>query len=73
MILKDSNEITVLTYKDATGEVWYLNHFNSPIATNEAAIARWHKWLHILTIAEQYPGLSESIENIEVLYELVRD
>jgi hypothetical protein len=71
-IVKHSNEVTVLVYADQSGEVYYRNQFNSPIDSSEAAIERWHKWLHVLNTAEQYPGLSEAITDIEVLYELIR-
>jgi hypothetical protein len=72
-IVRQSDEITTIIYDDGSCEVYRRNDFNSPYQFKGDSVVRWHKWLHILETADKYPALSESIEAVELMYEIVKD
>ena len=72
-IVRQSDEITTIIYQDDSGEVYRRNDFNSPYAFTANSVARWHNWLHILETAEKYPALDKAIQDVELLYNIVRD
>lgn len=71
-IVKHCDEITALVFQDGSGKIYRRNDFNSPYVFKGESIARWHQWLHILETADQYPVLSKAIEDVELLYNIVR-
>jgi hypothetical protein len=71
--IKQSDEITTIIYVDGRCEIWWRNDFNSPHTANGDYVTRWHNWIHILELAYKHPALNKAIEDVELMYNMVRD
>ena len=54
-IIKGSEEITVIIYKDGNGEVYFRNNIESPKVCSGETIVRWLMWLDVLERASKTP------------------
>jgi hypothetical protein len=72
-IIKQSEEITTIIYEDGRCEIWRRNDFNSPYTASGDYVLRWNNWIHILEMADRYPALGKAIEDVELMYNLVRE
>jgi hypothetical protein len=57
-------------YARRPGEIHRTLVYESPAAISKR---RWHKWKDILEVSDSYPSLKHSVEQAELIYELVKE